>query len=323
MKLLVTGGGGFIGSHLAAPTAARRATTCGSSTTSPPAAARTCSALGDDVELVEGDIQSYERVHNAVARLRGRLPPGGAAVGAALGAGPADQQRHERHRHAQRAARRARRGRAARRLRLVVVGLRRQPRAAEARGHAAAADLALRGLQARRRGLLPRLRRGLRPRDGGAALLQRLRPAPGPALAVRGGDPATSSPRCSTGERADDLRRRRAVARLHLRRQRRRGEPAARWTRRAWRARSSTSPAASGSRSTSCSTSCASCSTSDVEAEYVARPARRRAALAGRRRRAREALGYEPTVDLREGLRRTIERYRARRVPTQQVAPSR
>src|SRR5688572_7691190 len=63
MTILVTGGAGFIGSHLAAHLAAlghhvrildnlatgRR------------------SNVGDEIELVEGDIQSYERVHNAVA----------------------------------------------------------------------------------------------------------------------------------------------------------------------------------------------------------------------------------------------------------------
>jgi len=64
-KLLVTGGAGFIGSHLAGRLAdlghevrildnfatGRRSNLL---------------ALPDDVELVEGDIQSYERVHNAV-----------------------------------------------------------------------------------------------------------------------------------------------------------------------------------------------------------------------------------------------------------------
>ena len=65
MRILVTGGGGFIGSHLAAHLAqlghevrildnfatGRRSNLL---------------ALPDGVELVEGDIQSYERVHNAI-----------------------------------------------------------------------------------------------------------------------------------------------------------------------------------------------------------------------------------------------------------------
>jgi UDP-glucose 4-epimerase len=65
-RVLVTGGGGFIGSHLAAQllelgyrvrildnfATGRRSNVI---------------ALGDQVELVEGDIQSYERVNNAVA----------------------------------------------------------------------------------------------------------------------------------------------------------------------------------------------------------------------------------------------------------------
>src|SRR5215218_3745382 len=66
MGVLVTGGGGFIGSHLAA-----RLASLGQSVRILDnfATGRRSNvlALGGEVELVEGDIQSYERVHNAVA----------------------------------------------------------------------------------------------------------------------------------------------------------------------------------------------------------------------------------------------------------------
>ena len=87
-------------------------------------------------------------------------------------------------------------------------------------------DLALRRRQARRRALLRLVQPRLRVvRDGRAALLQRLRPAPEPALAVRGRRAAVHDRDRRRGA-GHDLRRRRAVARLHLRRERRRREPA-------------------------------------------------------------------------------------------------
>ena len=66
MRTLVTGGAGFIGSHLAAQLAVdghdvRILDNLASGHRS------NVLAIGEDVELVEGDIQSYERVHNAVA----------------------------------------------------------------------------------------------------------------------------------------------------------------------------------------------------------------------------------------------------------------
>ena len=70
------------------------------------------------------------------------------------------------------------------RLRLVVLDLRRVRAAADARGRAAAAALALRRDQARGRAAVPRLPRQPRARDGGAALLHRLRPAPAPGHGV-------------------------------------------------------------------------------------------------------------------------------------------
>jgi UDP-glucose 4-epimerase len=66
MTILVTGGAGFIGSHLAT-----RLTRLGHEVRILDNLATghrsSVLALGEDVELVEGDIQSYERVHNAVA----------------------------------------------------------------------------------------------------------------------------------------------------------------------------------------------------------------------------------------------------------------
>jgi UDP-glucose 4-epimerase len=66
MTILVTGGAGFIGSHLAAHLAllGHRVRILDNLATGHRS---NVLALGDDVELVEGDIQSYERVHNAVA----------------------------------------------------------------------------------------------------------------------------------------------------------------------------------------------------------------------------------------------------------------
>ena len=178
-------------------------------------------ALRPMLELVEGDIQSYERAHNAVQRLRGRLPPGRAAVRAALGPGPADQQRGERDRHAQRAARRPRQRRAARRLRLVLVGLRREPRRCPSArtlpavpiSPYAVAKLAGEGYC-----------RSFSQVYGLETVALRYFNVFGPRQ-----DPlsqyAAVIPNfitaCLDGQRADDLRRRRAVARLHLRRQRR------------------------------------------------------------------------------------------------------
>jgi nucleoside-diphosphate-sugar epimerase len=65
-RVLVTGGGGFIGSHLASRLLERgyRVRVVDNFATGKRSNVR---GLGDDVELVEGDIQSYERVNRAVA----------------------------------------------------------------------------------------------------------------------------------------------------------------------------------------------------------------------------------------------------------------
>jgi UDP-glucose 4-epimerase len=61
----------------------------------------------------------------------------------------------------------------------------------------------------------------------------------------------------------------------------------------------------------------------DIEAEYVApRPGDVRDSLADISR-AREAMGYEPRADLREGLQRTIEHYRKEGVAPKEMVPTR
>ena len=82
--------------------------------------------------------------------------------------------------------RRARRRREAPRLRRFVVGVRRHADAAEARGHADRALVALRAAEARGRAVLPDVHAALRLRDGDDPLLQRVRTAPGSGIAVLG-----------------------------------------------------------------------------------------------------------------------------------------
>jgi nucleoside-diphosphate-sugar epimerase len=61
----------------------------------------------------------------------------------------------------------------------------------------------------------------------------------------------------------------------------------------------------------------------DIEADYVAaRPGDVRHSLADISR-ARTALGYEPSVGLREGLRRTIDHFREEGLPVREMAPTR
>jgi UDP-glucose 4-epimerase len=65
VQLLVTGGGGFIGSHLVERLVrdGHRVRVLDNFTTGH---RRNLDAVIDDIELVEGDMQSYERAHNAV-----------------------------------------------------------------------------------------------------------------------------------------------------------------------------------------------------------------------------------------------------------------
>ena len=102
---------------------------------------------------------------------------------------PITHQRQQRDRLPEHAGRRPRRRRQALRLRRQQLDLRGPPGAAQGRGAHRPAALALRRHQVRQRTLRRRLRALLRPEDGRAALLQHLRPAPGPRRRLRGGDP--------------------------------------------------------------------------------------------------------------------------------------
>ena len=140
-----------------------------------------------------------------------------------------------------------------------------------------------------------------------AALLQRLRPAAGPDVAVRGGRAALHH-RDRRRRAGDDLRRRRAVARLHLRRQRRRREPP---RSRRGRARAGEILNVAGGAPT----------TVNALADAIGRllgkpvetplPACPRPATCANSwadvSEARRLLGFEPQVELEEGLRRTAD----------------
>ena len=115
----------------------------------------------------------------------------------------------------------------------------------------ARAALAVRGEQARRRELLPRVLRELRAAGRGRPLLERLRPRAAPGQPVLRRRQQVLRRRCSAGEPLVDPRRRPADPRLHLHRRRGRGDAPGGDPSRAPRARSSTSAPASRRRSTS------------------------------------------------------------------------
>ena len=141
MKVLVTGGGGFIGSHIVDRLLADGHDVRVLDNFATGRRENLLEVL-DDIELVEGDIQSYERVHNAVGGCevvlhQGALPSVPRSVQDPLTSNATNVTGTLNVLLAARDA-----GRPARRLRVVVVDLRRQPGAAEARGAPAAADLA-------------------------------------------------------------------------------------------------------------------------------------------------------------------------------------
>ena len=295
MKALVTGGAGFIGSNLVRALLERgdEVRVLDNFSTG-----NRANLDGLDVEIVEGELRSYERVHNAVRGRRGRLPPRRARLGAALGPGPADLERRQRRGHAQRPARRTRRGRAARRLR------RRARRSTARAGELPAREAmppdpispyGVAKLAAERYcvELQPRLRR---VRDRRAALLQRLRPAAEPALAVRRRRARSSSPRSPRGEPVTiygDGEQSRDFTYVEQRRRRR-------------RSRAADAPGASGRIFNVAAGSPASVNELADTIGEIARQAGRAAGIAPPRpgdirdswadvSAAREVLGYEPT----------------------------
>ena len=113
---------------------------------------------------------------------------------------PARRLRDEHRRHAERAHGGPRGARRAGRLQLVDLGLRQPAEHPDQRGRRRRAAEPVRGEQARRRALLPRLLRELRPADLGRPLLEHLRPGPAPGQPVLRRRRASSSPSAFDGE---------------------------------------------------------------------------------------------------------------------------
>ena len=213
------------------------------STTSRPARGRI--SRGSSVEIVEGELRSYERVHNAVRGVEVVYHLG------ALGSVPRSVQdpltssavNVEGTLNVLLAARDEGVRRVVFSSSTSVYGV--EPRRCRRREDSAARpDLAVRRREARRRALLHLVLARLRGvRDGRAPLLQRLRPAAEPVVAVRGRRAALHH-RDRRRRAGHDPRRRRAVARLHLRRERRRRDDRGRGAPRVRAAAPSTSPAA-------------------------------------------------------------------------------
>ena len=187
-RVLVTGGAGFIGSNLVRALLERgdEVRVLDNFSTG-----NRANLDGLDVEIVEGELRSYERVHNAVRRAETVYHLGALGSVPRSVQDPLDLERGQRRGDAERPPRRARRGGAPRRLLVLDVRLRLEPAAADVGGGAVRPDLAVRRREARGGAVLHQLQPRLRVvRDRRAPLLQRLRAAAEPVLAVRGGDPA-------------------------------------------------------------------------------------------------------------------------------------
>ena len=174
---LVTGGAGFIGSHLSEELVRRghQVRVADSLVTGKRSNLDHLPA----VEFLEGDLADLEFARTGGDGRRLRAPPGGAAVGAALGEGSDHLQPRQRRRHAERPRRGARRGRAARRLCRLVLGLRQHGDLAEARGHADEPAVALRAAEGGGGAVPADVHVALRARDRDHQVLQRVRSAAG------------------------------------------------------------------------------------------------------------------------------------------------
>ena len=246
-RVLVTGGAGFIGSNLVRALLERgdEVRVLDNFSTG-----NRANLDGLDVEIVEGELRSYERVHNAVRGVEVVYHLG------ALGSVPRSVQdpltssavNVEGTLNVLLAARDEGIRRVVFSSSTSVYGSSRQLPTTEE--HAARPDLAVRRREARGRALLRQLLARLRVvRVGRAALLQRLRPAAEPVLAVRRGRAALRHG--DRGRRADRrstaTASSRATSRMSATSSTRRSAPA---RQRARAARSSTSPPARRQAST-------------------------------------------------------------------------
>ena len=186
MRVLVTGGGGFIGSHIGTRCSRRDHGARARQLRNRPS--RQHQRVLDEVELVEGDIQSYERANKAAVGCEVVLHQ------AALPSVPRSIQdpltRNATNVIGTLNVLLAARDHGVRRVVCAssssVYGA---APSCQARGAADLSDLPVRDGEARRRGLRAELLTRLRARDRRAALLQRVRTAPGSQLAIRGRDP--------------------------------------------------------------------------------------------------------------------------------------